>query len=242
MMRDFLQLMNKGTLPLQHVPHVFDCVPEKREAFLSLWHRYDRDDGRTGDPIRVLQLVNLVETANMLEEGHYIELGVHRGHTLRIIHRVMDPQKQLYGLDTFTGFDPRDVTVERTRYPDNGTKYGFHPTSVEGVRRYLEDGADAYNVKIVKGWFPESFRGLEEMRWRFVHIDFDLYEPVRQGMALLWPRIVPGGIVVVHDYGCLGFPGVKMAVDEFSKGAGVFPIQLSDRWGSVVFRKAREAN
>jgi hypothetical protein len=45
--------------------------------------------------------------------------------------------------------------------------------------------------------------------------------------------------MVVHDYGCLGFPGVKIAVDEFSRARGVFPVQLADRWGSVVFRKPR---
>lgn len=204
---------------------------------MSLWEKYDRDDGRTADPMRVLHLINLVETANTLQDGHYIELGVHRGFTLRIIHQTMDRNKALYGLDTFTGFDPRDVQVERNLYPDNGTKYGFHPTSLEGVRKYLADGGDAKNVELIKGWFPQTFAGLEGFRWRFVHIDFDLYEPVRQAMNLLWPNIVVGGVMLVHDYGCLGFPGVKIAVDQFAKAQGVFPVQLADRWGSVVFRK-----
>lgn len=229
--------LRENRLPGQHVPHVFDCVPEKQAAFAALWRDYKAAHGRPSDPVRVLQFINLVGIANTLEEGHYIELGVHAGLTLKLIHRLMDPSKTLYGLDTFKGFDQRDVAVERSVYADQRTDYTFAPTSVEGVAAYLGRPA---NVKLVPGWFPATFQGLEDLRWRFAHIDFDLYEPTKSALETIWPRLVPGGITMVHDYGCLGFPGVKIAVDEFATAVGVFPVQLSDTWGSVVFRKPRD--
>lgn len=222
----------ENTLPAQHVPHVFDCIPEKQNRFAEVYQSYARDHGKPSDPMRVLHLMNLLEAANALEPGDYIELGVHKGLTLKIIRQLMDPQRRLFGLDTFKGFDERDVTAERRLYADNGTKYDFAPTSVEAVSRYV--GGD---VALIKGWFPESFAGLEDFQWRFAHIDFDLYEPTKQAMLRLWPALVPGGVMLVHDYGCLGFPGIKVAVDEFSAETGAYPVQLFDTWGSVVFRK-----
>ena len=93
------------------------------------------------------------------------------------------------------------------------------------------------NLKIVKGWFPESFKGLEEIRWRFVHIDFDLYQPIKTALETLWKPLLPGGIVMVHDYGCYGFPAARRAVDEFCHAIGQLPVELNDRWSTAVIRK-----
>jgi len=226
--------LSENRLPGQHVPHVFDCVPEKQAAFAALWRDYNAADGGPSDPIRVLQFMNLLDNANNLEDGHYIELGVHAGLTLKLIHHLMDPAKTLYGLDTFAGFDERDLAAERSAYADQRTSYAFAPTSVAAVMALLGNPA---NVKLIPGWFPATFEGLEPLRWRFAHIDFDLYEPTKRALETIWPRLVPGGIALIHDYGCLGFPGVKMAVDQFAAAVGVFPVQLSDTWGSAVFRK-----
>jgi O-methyltransferase len=223
----------ENTLPAQHVPHVFDCRPEAQKRFAEVYESYARHHGKPSDPMRVLHFMNLLEAANTLDPGDYIELGVLSGLTLKLIRTLMDQNRMLYGLDTFTGFDQRDVDAERRLYADNGTQYGFGEVTIDGVARFV----GGTNVKLIKGWFPESFASLESLRWRFVHIDFDLYEPTKQAMRRLWPALVPGGVMLVHDYGCLGFPGIKIAVDEFSAETGVYPVQLFDTWGSVVFRK-----
>ena len=231
------RVVAQDQLPPQHVPHSFDCVPEEKERFFALWHEYYAKHGNPSDPMRVLHLMNLVQTANGLAEGDYIELGVHIGLTLRLIHKFMDPSRTLYGLDTFEGFDARDIKIEKTIYNNDWTVGNFNPTSIEGVNQYVGNPA---NLRLVKGWFPESFVGLEKKRWRFVHIDMDLYQPIKNAMALLWPNIVTGGVMLVHDYGCFGFRA-RIAVDEFAESIGIFPVQLADRWGSAVFRKPKPA-
>jgi len=220
---------------MQHIPHFIEGG--KTETFGPLWADYVAQTSDPSDPVRVIHFLNLVEIANALPPGDYIELGTYRGFTLRMIHKLMDPSRTLYALDTFEGFDQRDIDIEKTVYANAWEAGGFAPTSIEMVGSYVGDGKCPDNLKLIKGWFPATYSGLEEKRWRFVHIDFDLYEPIRKALETLWPQILPGGVVMVHDYGCLGFPGAKKAVDEFCSARNVFPVQVADRWGTAVIRK-----
>lgn len=226
----------------QACPHFVEADADKGEVFRSAWEAYARAPAVPGDPValdpvRIVHLFNLVSAANKLPEGDYIELGTHRGFTLRAIHKFMDPTRMLYALDTFEGFDQRDIDAE-SRLWDHGWKAGsFLPTSADSVARYVGDGVLPTNLKTVPGWFPDSFKGLEDRRWRFVHIDFDLYQPIKTAMEILWEPLLPGGVMMVHDYGCYGFPMARKAVDEFCAKAKILPIELADRWGTAALRK-----
>jgi len=222
-------------LPPQRVPHAFESVPGRRQQFDQVWKDFYQAYPDLSDPNRVLMFIQLIDAANGLEDGDYIELGVSRGMSLKLIHSLMDKSKTLYGLDNFKGFDARDIKVEKTLYNNEWVEGNFWEMSAAGVTQYL---GDPPNLRLITGWFPDAFAGLEDKRWRFVHIDMDLYQPIKSALEIFWPRLVPGGVLLVHDYGCYGFR-VNLAVDEFAKSAGVFPIQLPDRWGSVVFRKPR---
>ncbi len=229
-----------GSNPLrfaQVAPHVFESRPRKGALFSRVLREYCKSHGEPSDPIRVVQLFLQIETANQLPPGDYIELGTHRGFTLKVIHRFMDPARTLYSFDTFEGFDARDIAVEATKYPNKWKPGNFLPTSAEAVARYVGNGSAPENLKIIKGWFPDSFRGFEGMRWRFVHIDLDLYQPIKAALETLWEPLLPGGTMLVHDYGCFGFPAARTAIDEFCAGVGILPVELGDRWGTAALRK-----
>jgi O-methyltransferase len=220
-------------LPRQRVPHAFESLPDRRQTFHKVWKDFYEAYPDLPDPNRVLMFMHLVDAANTLEEGDYIELGVSRGMTLKLIHSLMDKSRTLYGIDSFKGFDARDIEVEKQIYTNDWVEGNFWDMSAQGVAQYLDNPA---NLRLITGWFPDAFAGLEEKRWRFVHIDMDLYQPIKRALEIFWPRLVPGGVLLVHDYGCYGFRA-NVAVDEFTKAVGAFPVQLPDRWGSVVFRK-----
>jgi O-methyltransferase len=222
----------------QAVPHWFEAEPDKRALFDELWREYDAQHGEPHDPVRVMMFMHLLKIANAAPDGDYIELGTHRGFTARLIWRLMDASKQFLSFDTFEGFAEPDITIEKQIYANNWTVGNFLPTSPEGVFEYVSGGKPANNLKVIKGWFPQSFAGYEDRKFRFVHIDFDLYQPIKVAMELLWPKVVPGGIMLVHDYGCFGFPGAKKAVDEFGAQAGLIPVPMADRWGSVILAKS----
>ena len=49
----------------------------------------------------------------------------------------------------------------------------------------------------------------------FVNLDLDLYEPTYQGLRYFENRMIPGGIILVHDYFATNFQGPQKAVDQF---------------------------
>ena len=224
---------------VQSIPHLFESVPEKRELFDQVYGEYRHRHGKPWDPMRVMQFMYLMDIANGAPDGDYIELGTHWGLMARVIYKLMDPTKNLFLLDTFEGFVESDLQVEKQIYANDWHVGNFHPTSTELVGNYVGDGKIPANLQLKKGWFPDTFAGLENKRWRFVHVDFDLYQPIKRALELCWPNVVPGGVLVVHDYGCFGFPGAKKAVDEFFATTGFTPMHLGDRWGSVAVIKPK---
>ena len=59
---------------------------------------------------------------------------------------------------------------------------------------------------------------LNNAKFSFVHLDVDLYESTKESINFFSPRMIRGGIIVVHDYGCSR--GVRKAVDECYLGQG----------------------
>ena len=47
----------------------------------------------------------------------------------------------------------------------------------------------------------------------FVHLDVDLYQSTKDGLAWFYPRLNRGGILISHDYS--NADGVRKAFDEF---------------------------
>ena len=66
-----------------------------------------------------------------------------------------------------------------------------------------------------EGWIPEVLDSLEERRYRFVHLDLDMYEPTYACLEYFYPRLVEGGVIVLDDYGFLDWPGCKAATDKW---------------------------
>lgn len=67
------------------------------------------------------------------------------------------------------------------------------------------------DLHLVRGWFGETVPVTETGPIALLHVDADWYKCVRQALEL-YERVVPGGLVIVHDYWC--WPGAHRAVDE----------------------------
>jgi hypothetical protein len=86
-----------------------------------------------------------------------------------------------------------------------------------------------------KGWIPAPFKKIENARFCYTHIDVDLAEPTRDSIEFLWPRLNPGGVMVLDDYGGMGYPGAKRAIDAFFEGrSDAFFIEQPAGGGIVV--------
>lgn len=223
------------TYVTQSEPMSFEGDPGARAQFRGLWAEYTAIHvGDPQDPARVLMFQRLLAIANRAPPGDYVELGVHRGLTARLIWRLMDPAQALYLFDTFEGFDARDLGAEVAAGGRALEPGGFLPTSEYEVQFYV-GGTPHLNLLTIKGWLPESYNLVGPLR--FVHVDLDLYEPIRAMLPIVWRQIVPGGVVVVHDCGCADFPGARKATQEFAASVGLIPVPMCDAWGSAVLVK-----
>lgn len=166
-------------------------------------------------------------------KGDIAELGVYKGHTAKLIHHYA-PDKTLHLYDTFQGFDSRDVAGEQTVSDRKPPRNHFSDTSVEGVLRYVNPMNGL--VHIHPGVFPESIPESEhDLRYCFVHLDADLYAPIMAGLEYFYPRIEPGGFVLIHDFNA--WPGARKAVSEFFERRPEIPIPMPDKSGSALVQK-----
>ncbi len=167
-------------------------------------------------------------------KGDFAELGVYKGHTASLLAAMARRLgRTAYLLDTFTGFSNAD-----RRGIDAEVPMGFADTSVDAVRALVGNE----NVEFVQGYFPATATQLPpDASFSLVHLDCDLYAPMASGLAYFYPRLVPGGYLIVHDYGSLHWPGTERAIDEFFATKSEAVIPLPDSAGSMVIRKARLA-
>jgi hypothetical protein len=86
---------------------------------------------------------------------------------------------------------------------------GAFAASLETVQRGL---AAFPAVEFHPGWIPQSFAGLREMTYRFVHLDLDLHDPTLAALEYFYPRMVKGGVLVCDDY---SWPGARKAIEDF---------------------------
>jgi O-methyltransferase len=144
-------------------------------------------------------------------EGDWAECGVYKGGTAYLLGTLLNEHQRstsFHLFDTFTG-----MTEEADADPSLHKQGDFSDNSVEGVRQYL---AHYNRYDFHPGFIPDSFNGLEERNYAFVHIDVDLYEPTVACCNYFYPRLNKGAILIFDDY---GFPqysdSEKKAVDEF---------------------------
>ncbi|MDY0301371.1 MAG: TylF/MycF/NovP-related O-methyltransferase [Trichlorobacter sp.] len=150
--------------------------------------------------------------------GMTAEAGVYRGLASYLICRTRQQEAGggfngtgHFALDSFAGLP------EPTRKDGYLRCAGrFSDTSEEIARRTLEHFP---GVEILKGWIPEVLSELPDQTYRFVHVDVDLYDPTIACLEYFFSRLLPGGIIIVDDYGPWPtgeWPGCRAAVHEFS--------------------------
>lgn len=175
------------------------------------------------------QIMNAKNTDK--ENWSVAEAGVYRGEFSREINRFFSGRK-IYLFDTFSGFDERDFSHEQS---ESFVKAGhFGNTSVELV---LEKLPHPENAVIKKGWFPETAKGIEDS-FGFVSLDMDLYQPIFEGLKFFYPRLIPGGVILVDDYFAPGYPNVKNAVASYEDFSGekILFLPVGDNRGVAIIK------
>jgi len=207
-----------------------------RPDFSRRLQEWLRDNARrnAGDIARLLFFIQNAE--QVIDEdvaGDFAELGVHMGHSAKVLADVIaahEADRRLYLFDTFEGFDERDLDGVDADQP---AIYG--DTSLLTVQQYIGHG-DVCRYR--PGYFPDTAEGMpSDATFALVHLDCDLYEPTRAALDFFYPRLSTGALVIVHDYSSGHWPGVPQAVHEFLTDKPERLLLLPDKSGSAVFRK-----
>lgn len=165
--------------------------------------------------------------------GSIVELGVSRGVSLMTWHKLIeifnptDTFRRVYGLDSFEGlvdFNEHDGVVRGG--DDSGKRIGGW--SAASQERELFDLIDLTNsdnilarerTKLIKGRVQDTLPGFLDdhpgLRICILHLDMDIYEPTRFALEQLYDKVVPGGVVVLDQYGAPPWEGEARAVEDF---------------------------
>ena len=142
--------------------------------------------------------------------GDVAELGCNVGDTSVVIATAMlalMPGKRLHVFDTFTGL-PQRTTEDGACSCLEGA---FSATEDDVANRFITDGLQP--PVIHKGLFSAIADYPPQLS--FVFLDGDLYHSILDGLTAVYPRMIPGGVIVVHDCTNPEFPGVRRACSEF---------------------------
>ncbi len=152
--------------------------------------------------------------ANM--EGDTAECGVFKGHGSWLILNAEGQKNNHHHIfDSFEGVSEPMKGVDNLSSPD-AYQWKKHDMAypLEKVQEKLKQFPQ---VKYYKGWIPDRFEDVKDCRFKFVHVDVDLYQPTLDSFQFFYERMNPGGVILCDDYACPGTPGALKSVDDFLK-------------------------
>ncbi len=178
--------------------------------------------------------------------GWQVECGCWKGlSSYQLNHQLkrLNPEHDGSGfmiIDFFEGLS-QPTQEDSTRYALNQELFtaeyahpaGFFNCSQETVRKALSEFPA---IEYHQGWIPDTLSSLPEKTYSFVHIDLDLYDPIRGAIDYFFPRLAKGGVIVLDDYGSLFWPGAKQAGDEGAAAFGQTLIPLSSGQAIIIRR------
>lgn len=220
------------------------------EAVQALAHWLDRmHPDRTPDTMSerstLDHLHDCVDT--VLDEevpGDLIETGVWKGGLTVLMRGVLQAHgavdRVVWVADSFEGLpepDPRAALADAIGYflMEPIDRLRIAQDRVESTFR--KHGLLDEQVRFLPGWFADTLPSAPIDRLAVLRLDGDWYDSTKCALEALYPRLSPGGFVVIDDY---GLPlGCRQAVDEYRQQHA---IDEAIQWvnGHVVWWRKRQ--
>ena len=181
--------------------------------------------------------------------GDIVECGVWRGGSVMLIamalQRFGDTGRKIYLYDTFEGMtrpEDRDTDWDGRNYQktwdearSKNQSMGFGGT-VDDVRaNVLATGYPAENLVFVKGPVEQTIPGVIPGEAAMLRLDTDWYESTKAELEILYPKLVPGGVCILDDYG--HWQGARKAADDYFEQLGARPLLMPIDFSGRIFTK-----
>jgi O-methyltransferase len=172
--------------------------------------------------------------------GDFVEAGVWRGGAAILMRAVLaaygDRTRRVWLADSFNGLPRPDPE----RYPhDTNDRYWESPllrVPLDEVKRnFARYGLLDDRVRFLPGWFKDSLPTAPIDTIAVLRLDADMYESTIQALTSLYPKLAPGGYVIIDDYNALH--NCKAAVHDFRNMFGIQDEIRSIDWSGVYWQK-----
>lgn len=166
--------------------------------------------------------------------GDLIETGVWRGGATILMRAVLaargDNTRIVWAADSFEGFPApgHRLTVDRAEDFTAGMgEETFRVGLAEVQRNFARYDLLDDQVRFLPGWFSDTLARAPIEQLAVLRLDGDLYASTRDALEALYPKLAPGGFVIVDDFGTYG--ACRAAVDEYRAELGITePMQWID--------------
>ncbi|HEY49438.1 MAG TPA: macrocin O-methyltransferase [Dehalococcoidia bacterium] len=171
-------------------------------------------------PLRLSNLHRLCREIDISAvPGDVVECGVYNGGSASILASVCTRsplERDIWLFDSFEGL-PEPGTEDGIK--SQGWK-GWCHGDLEKVKTVFQKlHIPESRVRIVKGWFQDTFPSVQIPDIALLHIDADWYESVKLCLEKFYDSVRPGGFVIIDDYG--HWEGSRKATDEFLEQRGI---------------------
>ncbi|WP_293681847.1 class I SAM-dependent methyltransferase [uncultured Phenylobacterium sp.] len=155
-------------------------------------------------------------------EGGFIECGTYKGTTSRIMADVVDlSDREVFLYDLFE----HERGMAHHSMPEHG------PELFESVvARFPEP-----NIKVIRGFVPESFEQGVPDRIAFAHIDMNNAPAEIAALEAIEARLVPGAMIVLDDFGAAPYRPQHLQETKWFGDRGRFVLELPTSQGLVIW-------
>jgi hypothetical protein len=157
-------------------------------------------------------------------EGDFIECACYTGTSAKIICDYLDfnkTDKHYYLYDLF----------EHEEGMDHHALLEHGSSLYEQVKQKF---VEYPNVHVIRGSVPEILHTDAPEKIAFMHLDINSVAAEMGALELLFDRIVPGGILVLDDYGWLAYLPQQQAEIKFFAERGYRVLELPTGQGMVI--------
>ncbi|HJW57621.1 MAG TPA: class I SAM-dependent methyltransferase [Burkholderiaceae bacterium] len=158
-------------------------------------------------------------------EGDFVEIACYKGTTARVVCDYVDfashTDRHYYLYDLFD----HDPNMPHHAMPEH---------SRELYAKVKQRFADTPNVTVTQGKVPDVLADVAPEKIAFMHLDLNNADAEVGALEVLFDRMVPGAVLVLDDYGWLGYREQKLAEDPWFEKRGYRVLELPTGQGLLI--------
>jgi len=191
---------------------------------------YEMINNHTLNPKSRLFTIYELSKLYLVDNSSFIEVGTWKGGVCGLVS-FSNPSKNIdiFACDSFTGVKnsgKNDTFFKNEEYSDATAEDLIELSKVT-----------PHEIQIIEGVFPDSIKStILTKKISMAHIDVDTYISAKQSFEYISELLIPGGVIILDDYGGWFTDGVTKFGNELKNNTDYFSIP-NHLGQMVIFKK-----